>query len=195
MNLFTHCYRSLATPIVSCIQLCLCWSNKVWNASLPNTLQYVVWTNQAMLIANSSGIDYCIMTSVYSLFHSLTTNGSQFCGSPLDQTSSAPLKNLSPFDLFSRHSMIFSGLPMQRHHFSRIPHHTCWNPPYDEVDLMDGRNPSTPRLKNSWELWSKMHCSKINSQVFHVPHLNKKNIKLSTLRSTATLGHIWDTIS
>ena len=140
MNLFTHCYRSLATPINSCIQLCLCWSNKVWNASLPNTLQYVVWTNQAMLIANSSGIDYYIMTSVYSLFHSLTTNGSQFCGSPLDQTSSAPFDQTFHPSISKRHSMI-SALPMQRHHSSRIPHHTCWNPPYDEVDLMEEIHP------------------------------------------------------
>ena len=129
-RLFTHYYRHTAVQLVK---------KQAWNASVPNKLQYLVWTNQAMLIANSSGIEYIYHgQTVYSLFQSIHWQEieSQFCGSPFDQTSST--RQTPPFhpSISTSHSMI-SVLPMQRHHFSRIPHRTCWTPLW--CDLIDGR--------------------------------------------------------
>lgn len=120
-RLFTHYYRHIAVQLVKL---------QAWHASVPNKLQYLVWTNQAMLIANSSGIEYIYHGhTVYSLFQSIHWQQikSQFCGSPFDQTSST--RQTPPFhpSITTSHSMI-SVLPMQRHHFSRIPHRTCWTP-------------------------------------------------------------------
>lgn len=94
-----------------------------------------------MLIANSSGIEWhwiyiyiCLYTmasvtlsTVYSspfIDNKLKVN---FCGSPFGQKSST--RQTQPFhpSISTSHSMI-SVLPMQRHHFSRIPHRTCWTP-------------------------------------------------------------------
>ena len=94
-RLFTHYYRHTAVQLVK---------KQAWNASVPNKLQYLVWTNQAMLIANSSGIEYIYHGhTVYSLFQSI--HWQQIWKSILRKPFwpnilHPPNTTLSPFDLY-----------------------------------------------------------------------------------------------